>query len=211
MRKIDRLGWADGFVVSPFGARIGVRTNRADYLPKLLSLAEGRSFDFESDPECDLLLSVLFGKDSKRKGVSNFHLVYYGSTLVSKDLQLEDAMASASDTLDLLVSASARTGVFLAAGLVEFQGKTLLLPALSGTGRSSLAKAFEELGAEVRSEIYSFLDEDLLVSTYPLDKSEPSEPDLVVFTHFEESCSTTELKEIESVAGVMKFLSLIHI
>lgn len=97
-QKHDRLGWEDGFVVSLEGLTFGVRSNRADFLPRLREFFPSSARPAEG-VEVDLLLSFRYGGTTNRKGVTNYHLVYDAWNQVARSLDLESALGAFQESL----------------------------------------------------------------------------------------------------------------
>jgi hypothetical protein len=79
---------------------------------------------------------------------------------------LEATEAALSD-LELWVAERARRGVFVHAGCVAVDGRAVVLPGRSLSGKSSLTAALLRAGADYYSDEYAVLDSQGLVHPYP--------------------------------------------
>ena len=73
MEKLDRLGWAAGTCFTAYGARIGIRLNRADILERLPECLPPGWKPARSN-RVDRLYSLRVG--GAARGIRAFHLVY---------------------------------------------------------------------------------------------------------------------------------------
>jgi hypothetical protein len=67
----------------------------------------------------------------------------------------------------LTIAEFAESRVFIHAGVVEWKGKAIILPAKSFQGKTTLVKELTKLGAKYYSDEYAVLDENGLVHPFP--------------------------------------------
>jgi hypothetical protein len=67
----------------------------------------------------------------------------------------------------LTIAEFAESRVFIHAGVVEWKGKAIILPAKSFQGKTTLVKELTKLGAKYYSDEYAVLDEHGLVHPFP--------------------------------------------
>jgi hypothetical protein len=72
----------------------------------------------------------------------------------------EWALAALESRVRAHVAVSSPDHVFVHAGVVGWQGRTIVIPGASGTGKSTLVAAFVEAGAEYWSDEYAVFDGD---------------------------------------------------
>ena len=157
MEDLDSLRWAAGFSFRAYGLKIGFRVNRQGLdsqlkalLPPGWSPSEARVVDH--------LYSLRLGIPAGHPVVGQFHLAYSGSVQVARSLDLEETLESLASDLRLLVAATAKTGVFVHAGVVGWKGRAILIPGRSWSGKSTLTEALVRAGATYYSDEYAILD-----------------------------------------------------
>ncbi len=115
----------------------------------------------------DILYSLRQALPSKRKGQRNYHLLYCGSALLSRTLELPQLFDTLAQHAELLTAFLASDCLFVHAGVVGWQGKTILIPGRSMTGKTTLVKALVEAGAAYYSDEFAVLDKEGRVHPYP--------------------------------------------
>lgn len=163
-RQVDRLGWAAGAAVESFGLRIGLRTSvpeaiatAAERLPPGRLLSTGR---------VDLLYSLSVGGSGPRPGMRRSHLLYCGAMRIARSLDLASVLDCFESHARLLVAARSRRGVFLHAGAVAWQGRAIVLPGASRSGKTTLVAELVKAGAGYLSDEFAVIRGDRVVP-YP--------------------------------------------
>lgn len=170
MMKLDRLGWAAGFSFRAYGLTIGVRTNNAAILDRLIPhLPYGWAPSDSS--KVDILFSMLVGHKSehatpaapvRRVGPAGkrrrFNLLYDGILLASRTLDLDELLERFEASVRLRVAENAKGRVFVHAGVVGWRGRAIVIPGRSFSGKTSLVAALVRAGATYLSDEYAVLD-----------------------------------------------------
>ncbi len=117
--------------------------------------------------EVDILYSLRLASPSKRKGQRNYHLLYCGSALLSRTLELPQLFDTLAQHAELLTAFRASDCLFVHAGVVGWQDRAILVPGRSMTGKTTLVKALVEAGAVYYSDEFAVLDKEGLVHPYP--------------------------------------------
>lgn len=164
-RKLDRLGWSEGFTIAPYGVRVGVRTNSREALAHAESLLLPDWERVEGGP-VHRLFSLRQGPPAARAGVENYHLLYDSILRVARTLDLREALQTLDRSLHLLIGATAAERIFIHAGVVGWNGKAILLPGASMAGKSTLVNRLVQAGATFYSDEYAVLDDQGLVHPY---------------------------------------------
>ena len=165
MEKVDRLGWAAGFSFTSFGVRVGVRTNRADLLPRIrehlptgASEARGRYVD--------LLYSIRVADPPRRKGTRTFHLLYEEFIQLGRTENLDELLQSFKNSVEYFVPQMAPRLLFVHAGVVGWNDRAILVPGRSFSGKSTLVAAMVKAGAAYYSDEFAVIDANGLVHPY---------------------------------------------
>ena len=166
MQKLDRLGWAAGVSFTAFGLKIGIRVSAPAVPADLLDCLPPLWQPLRS-PLVDHLLSFRLGGSGPRPGSKSFYLIHAGVELVARTLDRGEAFLNLEGELQRFIAANARDRVFIHAGVVEWQGRAIVLPGRSFAGKSTLVKALLAAGARYYSDEYAILDRKGRVHPYP--------------------------------------------
>jgi hypothetical protein len=166
MTRVDRLGWTAGTCFASYGLRIGVRVNRADVLERLPPhLPPG--WKATLSPVVDHLCSLWVESPDRPASAVRGHLLYAGSTRLAQRTDLAELLGLLESHLQLYVAERARRRVFVHAGVVGWQGRGILLPGRSYSGKTTLVAALLRAGATYYSDEYAVLDARGRVHPYP--------------------------------------------
>lgn len=170
--KVDRLGWTVGQSYTAYGLRFGLRSNNPAALeqvaPRLpLGWQATPTGDTDDAVEVDILYSLRLAAPSKRKGQRNYHLLYCGSALLARTLELPQLFDTLARHAELLTAFLASDCLFVHAGAVGWQGQAILIPGRSFAGKTTLVKAMVEAGATYYSDEFAVLDKEGRVHPYP--------------------------------------------
>jgi hypothetical protein len=135
MRQLDRLGWTVGQAYIAYGQRFGLRANSIEVFEKLVrALPPGVS---ESKHKVvETMISVLDGGEPKGP-IRRFHAGYFNERRYVKSFDLNSVVERMSDEIHFMIASLARTRVFLHSGVVAFDGRIILIPGYSESGKST--------------------------------------------------------------------------
>lgn len=158
MEKVNRLGWADGLSFEAYGLRLGIRSNDAAIVPRIEDL-----LPFGWTPtdglEVDHLMSVRVGDEpGAGRRLRRKHLLYSDSTQIVGARELDHVLDALRRELQLLVGECAREHVFVHAGVVGWNGRAIIMPGRTFTGKSRLVAALVSAGASYYSDEFAVLD-----------------------------------------------------
>ena len=116
---MDRLGWTDGQSFAAYGLRFGLRAND----PAALAQTAYVPLGWQPAPtsEVDILYSLRLAPPSKRKGQRHYHLLYCGSALLARTLDLSSLLTAFEKHAELLTAFRAQDCLFVHAGVVGWQ------------------------------------------------------------------------------------------
>lgn len=157
MQKIDRLGWADGLCFTAYGVNFGVRVNDPTALDRVQTCLPPGWQPAES-PFVQNLYSLRVGGARPGSRTNNFHLLYFGLTQLARTMEREEVFDALEGHLHLTVAATARERVFVHAGVVGWNGRAIVIPGRSHSGKSTLVAALVRAGATYYSDEYAVLD-----------------------------------------------------
>ena len=157
MAKLDRLGWADGISFVSYGVRIGVRVNKPGALDLVVNhLPPG------SKPATSVLVerlySLIVGGDGPRANVRRFNLLYAGIVKLARAVDIDQVLEILESDVQFYVAQVARRRIFVHAGVVGLQGRAILIPGRSFSGKTTLVAELVRAGATYYSDEYAVLD-----------------------------------------------------
>src|ERR1700722_12844727 len=166
MVKIDRLVWAAGMSLTAYGVRIGIRTTSPEALERLTEHLPP-AWEPSSSALVDQLYSFIEGGPDPRPGIRRFHILYAGAARLARTHLLTEVLERFEADLQLYTAEMASDRLFVHAGVVGWQGKAILLPGRSYSGKSTLVAALLQAGATYYSDEYALLDARGRVHPYP--------------------------------------------
>jgi hypothetical protein len=167
MDKMDRLGWAAGIAFRAYGLSIGIRVSDQSVLDRVRALLPPR-WRPAAAPAVPRLFSLIVGGPTGRPGLRRFHILYRDSTRLLRTEDLEEALRLLELHVHLDIADRARRWTFVHAGVVGWDGRAILIPGRSWSGKSSLVRALIEAGATYYSDEFAVLDDRGRVHPYPI-------------------------------------------
>lgn len=153
----------DQICFKAYGVALGVRSRRKYFLRRILNrLGEilPTGFDFVERSEIEHLLVVECGE----KGVCR---LFRDGEYVFSSADREDFLDFTTGQIRLIVAEFAVGRVFLHAGVVGWNGRAVIVPASSFSGKTTLVAELIKKGALYYSDEYAVLDENGLVYPFP--------------------------------------------
>ena len=120
-----------------------------------------------SSPVVVNMYSLLLSSNSPHTNVRRFNLLYAGGTRAARSLDQELVLKVFESDIQIYVGILARRRIFVHAGVVEWQGKAIVIPGRSMSGKSTLTAELVRAGATYYSDEYAVLDERGRVHPYP--------------------------------------------
>jgi len=158
MKKIDRLGWVAGLSFLSYGNRIGIRTNSPELMDRLPDLIPP-GWEPVRSPFVDRLYSVFVPRGNGRsQKIRRLNLVYADLELIARVPSPDDALALMEGNLQIYTAALAKNRIFVHAGVVGWQGRAIVIPGTSYSGKSTLVVELVRAGATYYSDEYAVFD-----------------------------------------------------
>jgi len=152
---------------SMFGVRIEVRVDDASLVERILTcLPPGCSADASAriDRTYEILSNAPGSTPSHSRSTDRFLLADRSLVWQSSDA---DALCRRFQShVELFLSVRARTHAIVHAGVVGWEGRAIVIPGRSVSGKTTLVEALIRQGAEYLSDQYAVLDPDGLVSPF---------------------------------------------
>lgn len=166
MEKLDRLGWAAGISFRAYGVRVGIRTTTPDVLPLIYPLLPP-GWKPLTRPVVDYLYSLIVGGKGPAS-IRHFHIVYSGAVRLARTTDLYEALRLLELDLHFYIAERARYRVFVHAGVVGWQGRAIVIPGRTWSGKTSLVRALVAAGASYYSDEFAVFDASGRVHPYPI-------------------------------------------
>jgi len=157
MKKLDRLGWAEGVGVRAFGVHAGVRVSAPGVLPQVLPLLPP-GWKKSRRASVQRLYSLVVAEGRQRAGVRRMHVLYADSLRIARDTDLDQVLAALETDLHRYIAEASPHLTFLHAGVVGWQGRAILLPGHSLSGKTTLIREMLRLGATYYSDEFAVVD-----------------------------------------------------
>jgi hypothetical protein len=165
LEKDQSEDWLAGRSIISYGVRIGIRTNRTEFLDQILDYAPPL-WKPTSVPSVERMFSFRVGVGSSRShGASHVLLDSLETTVKSRSLKT--ILEAFQVRLKMYVAEMARRRVFVHAGVVGWQGKAIIVPGRSMSGKTTLVAELVRAGAIYYSDEYAVLDMFGRVHPYP--------------------------------------------
>lgn len=164
-KALDRFHWITGVAFVSHGARVGVRVNDASLLNCLRDRLPPGSQIAET-PVVDSLLSLAVTESKSRTNNAPHYFLYQGPCRMAHTRSADEALHVMESLMHGQVAAEAQKYLFVHAGVVAWNGRAILIPGRSFSGKSSLVAALIEAGATYLSDEYAVLDAGGQVHAY---------------------------------------------
>jgi hypothetical protein len=117
------------------------------------------------------LYSLYLVPPSQRQEQPKYHLLYCGAALLARTLDLSSLLTAFEKHAELLTAYRASDCLFVHAGVVGWEGRAIIIPGRSMTGKTTLVKALVEAGAAYYSDEFAVLDKKGRIQPYPVPLS----------------------------------------
>jgi hypothetical protein len=164
-RELDRIEWAASMAFDSYGLAIGIRTN----IPSVLSQIEKclpPAWTPSQSTSVQMLYSFLVEPSSSPVRTRRNRVYALGERLTRTD-DLPWALHLLEAHLQEFVAEHARDRVFVHAGVVGWNGRAIVIPGSSHSGKSTLVAALIRAGAVYYSDEFAVFDRDGRVHPYP--------------------------------------------
>lgn len=139
-----------------YGARIGIQSNDTEIFSALENAFPPHAKTYpRRDVDWLYKLEIAPKTHSRRKP---FHILYSNDRQIARSSDLEMLVASFERDVELAVAQKARRRIFVHAGVVGWQGRAILIPAKSYSGKSTLVRELVRAGATYYSDEFAVLD-----------------------------------------------------
>jgi hypothetical protein len=165
MKKLDRLDWAEGLTLCSFGVSAGVRVNVPGVLPHILPLLPP-GWKKSRRVIVKRLYSLVVGRACERAGVRPLHVLYADNARIARGAVLDQVLATLETDLHRYTAEATSDMTFLHAGVVGWQGRAIVFPGRSLSGKTTLVREMLRLGATYYSDEFAVVDDSGLVHPF---------------------------------------------
>ena len=156
MEDLDRMIWAETMSLTTYGVRVAIKVSRKGALARILPcLPPG--WKRSQSRKADRTYSFILGEDQPG-GENHRTLLYADRSLIARAAKTARAIESFESDLKLFVAETAPRAVFVHAGVVAWNGKAVVIPGRSFSGKTTLVAALVRAGAAYYSDEYAVLD-----------------------------------------------------
>lgn len=149
-------------VFSSYGSRVGILTNITDLGDKLCAYLLPQTQRVEDSPADEQFTLLAHGE-----GVARLYSLHHDAELLMEAASLTIALEVLASEWHSAIALHASPFLFVHAGVVGWQGKAIVIPGRSMSGKTSLVTALIKAGAEYYSDEYAVFDESGYVYPYP--------------------------------------------
>ncbi|MDD5543369.1 MAG: hypothetical protein PHX83_09350 [Acidobacteriia bacterium] len=167
MKKLDRLGWAEGLSFSAYGLRIGIRSTRRGTLGRVRGILPfgWKRIRYST---VDRIYSIVIPTVKKNSRVKRYNVLYNALTVLARTMNREDIYTALESDLALYVAGESRREMFVHGAVVGWRGRGIVFPGKSFSGKSTLVAALVKAGATYFSDEYAVMDSKGRVFPYPI-------------------------------------------
>lgn len=152
--------------VVAYGTRVGVRSDNPELLERLLAMIP-KIWKGSSWKRVERVFQLRARTADLRKNARSRYELYEDQKIVDSSEDLDSVLESFERQLKIYLAEMARRRVFVHAGAVGWQGKAIIVPGSSLSGKTSLVAELVRAGATYYSDEYAVLDDWGRVHPYP--------------------------------------------
>jgi hypothetical protein len=158
--------WVAGRSILAYGVRIGIRTNKPEFLDRMLDYAPPL-WKPSSVSSVERLFSLRVGDARSQRDGRSSYLLFDDLETAARSNSLKKVLEAFETILKMYVAEMARRRVFVHAGAVGWKGKAIIIPGRSMSGKTSLVAELVRAGATYYSDEYAVLDSYGRLHPYP--------------------------------------------
>lgn len=151
--------------MSAFGVRSGVRVNISGVVPYILPLLPP-GWKVSHRVIVERLYSLVVADGCERHGMRRLHVLYANSMRVARDTSLNLVLEALETDLQRYTAEATPQMTFLHAGVVGWQGRAIVIPGRSLSGKTTLVREMLRLGATYYSDEFAVVDDCGLVHPF---------------------------------------------
>src|ERR1044072_1166512 len=154
---MESMDWTAQKSIVACGVRVSIQTNEPKVLDSLLSLAPP-IWRPSLSPRVERQFSLMVGTMGRRKNGRSLHHLYEDRQLVASTADVDSILEILKTQLKAYLAEMARRRVFIHAGNIGWQGKMIIVPGRSFSGKTSLVAELVKAGATYYSDECAVID-----------------------------------------------------
>ena len=166
LERLNGLNWATGFSGTSFGVRVGIRVDNPELLPKIQRHLPS-DWQPSASPVVDYLYSFRGGDQIPGTRIRRFYMCFKGPCNVVRTLDESEALHALNDAIHGDLAIVATDYAFVHAGVVGWNGRAMVIPGSTCSGKSQLVLALLRAGATYYSDDVAPIDRDGRVHPAP--------------------------------------------
>ncbi len=148
-----------------YGLSIGIRVSSPEIMDRIEGLLPPNAKPARG-PRVGRLYSLIVSGTKVGSRIRRFSILYGDTARLAGSKNTDTVLEALERDLQIYVAEKARRRVFVHAGVVSWQGKAIVIPGRSMSGKTTLVKALVEAGATYYSDEYAVFDERGRVHPY---------------------------------------------
>ena len=157
MKKLYRLVGAAGMCFRAFGVTVGVRVSESNALETLNSCLPPGSRRCHTR-RVSRLYSFYINRKEQQRGIRRLHAVYRDHQLLRRSENAHDLYEEFERDAVSYIAATSTTRLFVHAGVVGWNGRAIVIPGRSYSGKTTLVAEFLRRGATYYSDEFALFD-----------------------------------------------------
>ncbi len=165
LEKLNRQKWEAQLNFEAYGTRIGVRSNTIDtitHLEKILPNILPTGWNKIMESSADFVFSIIVKKRKSKKNV-----FYKNGELIMENFSPKYIWDAVDSHIRMTVGEYSKNYIFIHAGVVGWEGKAIVIPGSSFSGKTTLTAEFVKRGALYYSDDFTVLDKKGFVHPFP--------------------------------------------
>ncbi|MBK0399747.1 hypothetical protein H0I76_11145 [Limibaculum sp. M0105] len=164
--NLNKLEWQHHFSFECYGSRISVRSKDFELLEQLRNRVPEAAKPYHGEV-ADQIFSAVPGGRIQHSRVRTFHMLYQNHTRLVRSRKQTDVISGFETWVPIAVAACSPDKIFVHAGVVALDGKAIVIPGRSHSGKTTLVRELVRAGAEYYSDEFAVIDDKGCVHPYP--------------------------------------------
>lgn len=154
------------FFFKSYGVSFDIRVNKPGFSESILDRLPPGS-EFNSSSSAKEIYSLIVDETITDSKQNQIYQLYRDDEQLIQTTEFENVLNKLDSDLSLRVGMLTPDKLFVHAGVVSWQGKAIIIPGRSFSGKTTLTAALVEAGATYYSDEYAVFDAQGLVHPYP--------------------------------------------
>lgn len=162
----EHVNWAARLSFTAYGCQFGICVDDLAVLDQMLNYLPP-NWKISDQQDVGHLYSIFIDQEAKDSETQRYKLLYQDRSHLASTRHISRLLRRLESHMQLTIAANSTEGLFVHAGVVGWQGKAILIPGRSFSGKTTLTAALIKAGATYYSDEYAIIDTEGRVSPYP--------------------------------------------